>query len=247
MLENFNYTNLNNWKYINALLTPEPIPGAPIRLRIPARIGIQSRGEMASGALSYFTGLGYNMDIFRNDSRVLVADLRPSLKIFKLRTPSILAAMRSKELDMAIIGADIIAENNLSNNPVPLVAVKNLGFGDCKFCLGFSLNSVNSFPLNWNEARDALKDTTIATSLPNIFRSIMKEEKISINENKLIAMDGSLETAIELWGATAVADRVSTGETMFANGIRPEFTLAYYPGAFLVVRKDFLFKLKYIQ
>ncbi|MBI3577224.1 ATP phosphoribosyltransferase [Candidatus Gottesmanbacteria bacterium] len=213
--------------------------------RRPLRIAIQSRGEMSTGAIDYFSSLGWDMRCLDAETRVLAAEVKSKVTVFKLRQPEIVSALKNGAIDMTILGADVIWEDRLSDPSTPLVPVQNLGFGSCTFRLGFPLDLNVDIPMTWDAIRTTLRDCTIATSLPNIFLKIMEENEIPINKERLITMDGSLEVATNLYGARAIADRVSTGNTMFANGLRPEFTLAYFPGAFLAARQGFLNTVKY--
>ena len=59
----------------------------------------------------------------------------------------------------------------------------------------------------------------------------------------ILKMEGSGEVGIDLYGADACAEIVSSGSTAMANGIQMDFSLMEYPGAVLVGTQRILGKL----
>lgn len=203
-------------------------------------MAIPSRGELYNGSITYLSSLGWDTSLLAPESRVLTAEVAPQVKVVKLRAPDIIEALRDNAITMGILGNDVIVEDLLNPNPTPLVRLRRLGFGGCSFRMGFRLNE--SIP-SGNEIFERIKEARIATSLPNTFTSILREEKIVLQKNQLKMLTGSVEAALALYpDVFAVADRVSSGESMRCNGIRADLALWESDGAYIVTTKKFAMK-----
>lgn len=219
------------------LLTDDQIK---VLARSELPMAIPSRGELYQGSITYLSSLGWDTSLLAPESRVLTAEVAPKVKVVKLRAPDIIEALRENAITMGILGNDVIVEDLLNPNPTPLVRLRRLGFGGCSFRMGFRLNE--SIP-SGDEIFERMKEARIATSLPNTLTSIFREENILLQTNQLKTLTGSVEAALELYpDVFAVADRVSSGESMRSNGIRADLALWESDGAYVVTTKKFAIK-----
>lgn len=208
--------------------------------RSSATLAIQSRGEMAKEGQKFLASrLGVDLEILDDSTRKLVVEPQDGIRIFKLRPPDIIRALHEGVLDMAILGADYIWEDQLSGGN--LVPIERLGFGACTFSIGFPF--IDGIPpTSKQEIQTLLQSGIIVTSLPKTLRYVLNREDIVLNPENIRVMEGSVEAGLTLFGAVAIADRVSTGNTMLANGIRPDLDLIEFPGAYLVTSQIFIEK-----
>lgn len=219
----------------------------------PATFAIQSRGEMAKeGQQAIASRLGVDLDILNDATRKLVAEPRKGVQILKLRPPDIIRGLKKGIIDMAILGADYVLEDQLTSDwdalywakqaPSNIIPVEKLEFGSCTFSIGFPFTDGRNIPLSQNDIRRTLQSGITVTSLPNTLKYLLNQSGINLEPKNICTMEGSVEAGIMLYGAVAIADRVSTGNTMFANGIRPDLDLIEFPGAYLVASRMFLEK-----
>lgn len=203
-------------------------------------MAIPSRGELYEGSITYLSSLGWDTSLLAPETRVLAVEVAPKVKVVKLRAPDIIEALRDNAITMGILGNDVIVEELLNSNPTPLVRLRRLGFGGCGFRMGFRLKG--QIPAG-NDIFERLKEVRVATSLPNTLTSILREETISLQKSQLKTLTGSVEAALALYpDVFAVADRVSSGESMRSNGIRADLALWESDGAYVVTTENFAMK-----
>lgn len=132
-----------------------------------------------------------------------------------------ISALLEEKFDIAILGKDSFLEYNLEN----ITDVKQeLDFAKCR--LSFAGREKNTFNLN---------NKKIATSYVNILKKYFDENKINA---KIIQMNGSVETAIELNLADYIFDIVQTGSTLLEHGLI-EFEKILDLQALMIVKKNF--------
>lgn len=127
------------------------------------------------------------------------------LEIFFLRDDDIPEYVADGVADIGIVGENIIYEDKRE-----VETIEKLGFGKCRLSLAvpktFEYESVKDF-----------EGKRIATSYPNILRSFFAENKVKTD---IHTISGSVEIAPSIGLADAVCDLVSSGSTLFTNGLR---------------------------
>jgi ATP phosphoribosyltransferase len=139
----------------------------------------------------------------RRDTRALtVPDARNNVEFFYLRPKDIATYVGSGALDVGITGRDL-----LRDSPASVSEIEALGFGAStfRFAAPASLNTM-----------EGLAGKRIATSYPVLVESFLAERGIS---SDIVTLDGAVESAVQLGVADAVADVVSTGATLRAQGL----------------------------
>jgi ATP phosphoribosyltransferase len=106
--------------------------------------------------------------------------------------------------DIAIIG-----ENTVIEKEKPLEKILPLGFSKCRLSIALPKNRAYDGP-------SSLQGKKIATSYPNSLKAWLKENKVQADIHEI---SGSVEIAPNIGLADAICDLVSTGSTLFKNGL----------------------------
>jgi ATP phosphoribosyltransferase len=118
-------------------------------------------------------------------------------------------------LDDGVVDAAILGENTLLEARSQAEVVERLGFSRCRLSLAVPQEATFADPA-WFEGK------RIATSYPNSTAAYMKRIGVSAS---LHCISGSVEVAPKMGMADAVCDLVSSGSTLFANGLREVATV----------------------
>ncbi|MEM7573617.1 MAG: ATP phosphoribosyltransferase [Bacteroidota bacterium] len=166
------------------------------------KIAIQKSGRLLEDSIRLLKECGIRID---NGKDQLKASARNfPLEVLYLRNSDIPQYIEDGVADVAIIG-----ENTLLEKEKEVEIVEKLGFSKCRLSLaiprGKSYTSVQS-----------LAGQRIATSYPNSLRIYLKEAGVSADIHEI---SGSVEIAPNIGLADAICDLVSTGSTLFKNGL----------------------------
>lgn len=129
-------------------------------------------------------------------------DAKNGIEFFFLRPSDIPMYVGRGIIDAGITGIDFCAEANS-----PAVKVLDLPFGASKMCAAVP----NESPV---QSLEDLKDSTIATSFPNIVRNYFKKDM------NFVVLEGAVEISVSLGVADAIVDVVETGTTLKQAGLR---------------------------
>ena len=166
------------------------------------KIALQKQGRLSDGSTDLLRKCGIGFSNGLGKLRAEAADF--PLEIFFLRDDDIPDYVADGVADVGIVGENIIAEN-----PKAVETIEKLGFGRCRLSL--------AVPKGFEYA--ALSDLAgrrIATSYPNILRAFFAEKNV---ETDIHEISGSVEIAPSIGLADAVCDLVSSGSTLFSNGL----------------------------
>jgi len=166
----------------------------------PLRVAVPNKGTLSETAVAMLVEAGY---VGRRDTRALtVPDARNNVEFFYLRPKDIATYVGSGALDVGITGRDLLRDSLAS-----VSEIEALGFGAStfRFAAPASLNTL-----------EGLAGKRIATSYPVLVESFLAECGIS---SDIVTLDGAVESAVQLGVADAVADVVSTGATLRAQGL----------------------------
>ncbi|MDM7920978.1 MAG: ATP phosphoribosyltransferase [Pyrinomonadaceae bacterium] len=167
------------------------------------RIAIQRSGKLAEGSIALLKKCGIG---FSNGTGKLRAEAEDfPLEIFFIRDDDIPDYVADSVADIGIVGENILAEN-----PKRVEVVEKLGFGRCR--LSIALSRLDKF-----DGLDSFNGKRIATSYPNILGRFFAERGIEADIHEI---SGSVEIAPSIGLADAVCDLVSSGSTLFSNGLR---------------------------
>ncbi|HEX4442463.1 MAG TPA: ATP phosphoribosyltransferase [Galbitalea sp.] len=165
------------------------------------RVAVPNKGSLSETAAEMLTEAGY---AGRRDPRALtVADPRNDVEFFYLRPRDIATYVGSGALDVGITGRDLLLDSGSS-----AVEIASLDFGESTFRFAAAAG-------RFSELSD-LAGVRVATSYPGLVGSFLAGHGVSA---ELVALDGAVESAVRLGVADAVADVVSTGSTLRAQGL----------------------------
>jgi len=114
-----------------------------------------------------------------------------------------------KYLEDGVADIAIIGENTLKEKEAKVITVTKLGFSKCRL----------SIAVPKGQAYDgiaSLSGKEIATSYPNTLKHFLAENKVNAD---IHIISGSVEIAPNIGLASAICDLVSTGSTLFKNGL----------------------------
>lgn len=167
------------------------------------RIALQRSGKLADGSKELLRKCGIGFSNGGDKLRAEASDF--PLEIFFLRDDDIPDYVADGVADIGIVG-----ENILSENPKSVTVLEKLGFGRCRLSI--------AVPKNVEFAGLAeLGGKRIATSYPRVLSEYLSERGVTSDIHEI---SGSVEIAPSIGLADAVCDLVSSGSTLFSNGLR---------------------------
>ncbi|ARV14249.1 ATP phosphoribosyltransferase [Polaribacter sp. SA4-12] len=167
------------------------------------RIAVQKSGRLNDDSMRILKNIGISIE---NGKDQLKASARNfPLEVFYLRNGDIPQYLRDGVVDVAIIGENVLIEKG---NDIDFV--ERLGFSKCKVSIAVPKES------KANTLKD-LDGKRIATSYPETVKKYLKEYNI---DAQLHTISGSVEIAPNIGLADGICDIVSSGSTLFKNGLK---------------------------
>lgn len=167
------------------------------------KIAIQKSGRLNLSSLKLLRDCGLSIENGNNQLKVEVSNF--PVEILYLRNSDIPQYVEDGTADIGIIG-----ENLLIEKPKKIVVVEKLGFSKCRVSLAIP-KTINNSTLSFFEGKK------IATSYPVTLQAYLDRNNISAD---IHIISGSVEIAPNIGLADAVCDIVSTGNTLFNNGLK---------------------------
>ena len=172
------------------------------------KIAIQKSGRLNEGSLKLLKDCGIIID---NGKDQLKAPARNfPLEILFLRSSDIPQYVEDGVADAAIIG-----ENVLIEKPKKVRIVQKLGFSRCRVSLAVPKNANYKGPEFFQEKK-------IATSYPFTLQSYLNKKGVRAEIHEI---SGSVEIAPNVGLADGICDIVSSGSTLFKNGLKEVETI----------------------
>lgn len=173
-------------------------------------IALQKSGRLQEDSLKLLKECGFNVDYRSGQLKIEVADF-PAELLF-LRNSDIPQYIEDGVVDIGIVGSNLLEEEEKN-----IQIVQNLNFSKCRVSFAVPKNSTIQIPAD-------LEGKRIATSYPNTVRKFLQKEGINA---EIHTISGSVEIAPSIDLADAIADIVSTGNTLFQNGLREVYPFLY--------------------
>lgn len=172
------------------------------------KIAIQKSGRLHDQSLKLLRDCGIYID---NGSEQLKASAGNfPIEVLYLRNSDIPQYLEDGVADLAIIG-----ENTLIEKQKDVEVLQKLGFSKCRLSLAVPKNQ-EEVSLNWFHGKK------IATSYPSSLNIFLKENKLDAEIHQI---SGSVEIAPNIGLADAICDLVSSGSTLFKNGLKEVGTI----------------------
>ena len=172
------------------------------------KIAVQSSGRLHDDSLKLLKDCGISINNGKDQLKVVVNNF--PVEILYLRNSDIPQYLEDGVADVAIIGDNLLVEKQKQ-----IDVIEPLGFAKCRVSLALP-KSVKGDDLGWFEGKK------IATSYPNTLQAFLDEKGIKAD---LHVISGSVEIAPNIGLADAICDIVSSGSTLFRNGLRESFQI----------------------
>ena len=165
------------------------------------RIAVPNKGSLSETAAEMLAEAGY---AGRRDPRALnLSDPRNDVEFFFLRPRDIATYVGSGALDVGITGRDLLLDSGST-----AVEIASLDFGASTFRFAGAAGRFSEV--------EELEGVRVATSYPGLVGDYLVRNGVNAT---LVKLDGAVESAVKLGVADAVADVVSTGSTLRAQGL----------------------------
>jgi ATP phosphoribosyltransferase len=167
------------------------------------RIAIQKSGRLHDDSIKLLKECG--IDINNGVNKLKTEASNFPLEVFFLRDDDIPQYVEDGVADIGIVGENVIIEKAR-----PVKIAEKLGFGKCRLSLAIPKAT------EYNGVKDMDK-LRIATSYPVILQNFLTQHNISAEIHEI---SGSVEIAPGIGLADAICDLVSSGSTLFMNGLK---------------------------
>lgn len=166
------------------------------------KVAVPNKGILSDSAISMLKEAGYA--VRRDSAELHLVDEQNQIEFFYLRPRDIATYVGSGSLDVGLTGLDLLKDAQSKADEVA-----DLGFGGSTFRFAAPIDA------GFTEVTD-LQGKRLATAYPNLISDYLAEQGIKA---EIIKLDGAVESAVKLGVADAVADVVSTGNTLRKAGL----------------------------
>jgi ATP phosphoribosyltransferase len=167
------------------------------------RIAVQKSGRLNEDSMRILKDIGISIDNGKDQLKAAARNF--PLEVFYLRNGDIPQYLKDGVVDAAIIGENVLIEKGAD-----IEFIERLGFSKCKVSIAVPKNS------NATSLKD-LEGKRIATSYPETVKKFLKKQHINA---QLHTISGSVEIAPNIGLADGICDIVSSGSTLFKNGLK---------------------------
>jgi len=167
------------------------------------KIAVQKSGRLNQDSLKLLKDCGISIDNGKDQLKVTAPNF--PLEILYLRNSDIPQYLEDGVVDIAIIGENLLIEKQKE-----IEIVERLGFSKCKVSLAVP-KEIEDDSLSYFEGKK------IATSYPNTLNNFLKANNVNA---EIHTISGSVEIAPNIGLADGICDIVSSGSTLFKNGLR---------------------------
>lgn len=172
------------------------------------KLAIQKSGRLHEDSIELLKDCGIAIKNGHNHLKT-VADNFP-LEVYFLRDDDIPQYVEDRVAHIGIVGENVLFEKDKK-----VEVVEQLGFGKCR--LSIAVKKTDHY-----DGIQFLQNKRIATSYPVLTRRFLSENKINAEIHEI---SGSVEIAPGIGLADAVCDLVSSGSTLFMNGLQEVQTI----------------------
>lgn len=172
------------------------------------KIAVQKSGRLYEESLQLLKDCGIFVNNGKDQLKVSVDNF--PMEILYLRNSDIPQYLEDGVVDIAIVGENLLAEKQKN-----IRIVQQLGFSRCRVSLAVP-KDVETDDLSYFQGKK------IATSYPNTLNRFLTKNGIN---SEIHIISGSVEIAPNIGLADGICDIVSSGSTLFKNGLRETVTL----------------------
>ncbi|HEX8676053.1 MAG TPA: ATP phosphoribosyltransferase [Segetibacter sp.] len=172
------------------------------------KIAIQKSGRLNEDSLKLLKECG--IDIANGVNKLKAEASNFPIEIYFLRDDDIPQYVEDAVADIGFVGENVVYEKNKK-----VQVVEQLGFGKCRLSVAVSRNEEY-------DNISYLHGKRIATTYPVIVKKFMRERGVDAEIHEI---SGSVEIAPGIGLAHAICDLVSSGSTLFVNGLKEVETI----------------------
>jgi ATP phosphoribosyltransferase len=167
------------------------------------KIAIQKSGRLNEDSLKLLKSCGIAIDNGKDQLKVAVGNF--PMEVLYLRNSDIPQYLEDGTVDIAIVGENLLIEQQKQVD-----IVEKLGFSKCRVSLAVP-KDVEDESINY------LNNKKIATSYPVTLKAFLDKNNI---QAEIHSISGSVEIAPNIGLADGICDIVSSGNTLFRNGLK---------------------------
>ena len=167
------------------------------------KIAIQKSGRLHDESIQILRDCG--ISIYNGNDQLKVNASNFPLEVYYLRNSDIPQYLIDGVVDIAIVGDNLLVEKGQN-----IEIAEKLGFSKCKVSVAVPKN------FNYTSIND-LNGLRVATSYPKTVVDYFSSKGISVDIHKI---SGSVEIAPNIGLSDAIVDIVSSGSTLFKNGLK---------------------------
>jgi ATP phosphoribosyltransferase len=167
------------------------------------KIAIQKSGRLHEGSVNLLQECG--IDVINGVNKLKAEAANFPLEVYFFRDDDIPQYVEDAVADIGIVGENVMYESNRN-----VIFVEDLGFAACRLSIAIPKGEEykNSSYLNGKK---------IATSYPVLLKKFLEDNMINAEIHEI---SGSVEIAPGIGLADAICDIVSSGSTLFMNGLQ---------------------------
>lgn len=167
------------------------------------KIAIQKSGRLYEDSLKLLkeAGIAFN----NGQNKLKTEAFNFPLEVFFLRDDDIPQYVEDGVADIGVVGENVVLEKDKA-----IKVIQRLGFGKCRLSVAIPKEQ------QYKSIKD-LNGKRIATTYSNIVTKFLKKNKVNAEIHEI---SGSVEIAPGIGLADAIVDLVSSGSTLFTNGLK---------------------------
>lgn len=184
------------------------------------RIAIQKSGRLNEESIRLLKECGIEFENGMN--KLKSSAINFPMEVLFLRDDDIPKYVEQGVADIGIVGENVLVESTAAVD-----TIEKLGFGKCRLSIAVPKEK------EYNGVSD-LSGSRIATTYSNVLGKFLAEKAVSA---EITPISGSVEIAPGIGLADSICDIVSSGSTLFSNGLR-EVETVMRSEAVLIGQKD---------
>lgn len=172
-------------------------------------IAIQKSGRLHDDSMKLLKECG--IDVSNGVNKLKAEASNFPIEVYFLRDDDIPQYVEDAVADIGIVGENVVYEKKKS-----VEVFDKLGFGKCRLSIAVPRNE------NYEGNSNYLQGKRIATSYPVLVQQYLDENLVNAEIHEI---SGSVEIAPGIGLADAICDLVSSGSTLFMNGLKEVETI----------------------
>ncbi len=172
------------------------------------RLAIQKSGRLFDDSIRLLKECG--IDISNGVNKLKADASNFPIEVYFLRDDDIPQYVEDGVADIGFVGENVVFEKNKK-----VVVGEKLGFGKCRLCIAIRKGEEYT-------GASFLENKKIATSYPILVNQFLKKNAVNAEIHEI---SGSVEIAPGIGLADCICDLVSSGSTLFMNGLKEVETI----------------------